>query len=49
MITKPRIHLRGMDRNRVVVDGTKPGAPRCSRAASDQDFGPVVGGKAQRS
>jgi hypothetical protein len=45
MITKPRIHLRGMDRNRVVVDGTKPGARRCSRAASDQDFGPVVGGK----
>ena len=46
MITTPRIHLRGMDRNRVVVDGTKPGASRCSRAASDQDFGPRVGGKA---
>ena len=46
MIMKPRIHLRGMNRNRVVVDGTKPGASRCSRAASNQDFGPRVGGKA---
>ena len=46
MITTPRIHVRGMDRSRVVVDGTKPGASRCSRAASDQDFGPRVGGKA---
>ncbi len=40
MITTPGIHLRGMDRNRVVVDGTKPGAPACSRRRSDQDFGP---------
>ena len=46
MITKPRLHLRGMNRNRVVIDGTKPGASRCSRAGSDQDFGPHVGGKA---
>src|SRR3954452_17590163 len=35
MITKRHLHLRGMDRNRVVIDGTKPGASRCSRAASD--------------
>jgi hypothetical protein len=46
MIRTPRIHLRGMDRNRVVVDGTKPGASRCSRAAADQDRGPRVGGAA---
>ena len=46
MITKPRLHLRGMNRNRVVIDGTKPSASRCSRAASNQDFGPRVGGKA---
>ena len=46
MITTPGIHLRGMDRNRVVVDGTKPGASQCSRAASSQDFGPPgAGGK----
>src|SRR3954468_6879762 len=36
LITKPDIHLRGMDRNRVVVDGTKPGAPRCSSRPADQ-------------
>ncbi len=40
-ITTPRLHLRGMDRNLVVVDGTKPGAPECSSAPADQDFGPV--------
>ena len=31
LITTPRIYLRGMNRNTVVVDGTKPGSPRCSR------------------
>jgi hypothetical protein len=41
LITTPDIHLRGLDRNAVVVDGTKPGSPRCSSAASDQDFGPA--------
>ena len=40
LITTPSIHLRGLDRNGVVVDGTKPGSPRCSSAAADQDFGP---------
>jgi hypothetical protein len=40
-ITTPDVHLRGMDRNKVVVDGTKPGAPQCSPAESDQDFGPT--------
>ena len=29
-----------MDRNRVVVDGTRPGAPACSAAPTDQDLGP---------
>jgi hypothetical protein len=36
-ITKDNIHLRGMSRNGVVVDGTKSG-PACSSKASDQDF-----------
>ena len=36
LITTPGLHLRGMDRNGVIVDGTKPGAAPCSRAASDQ-------------
>ncbi len=30
LITKPGSDLRGMNRNTVIVDGTKPGAPRCS-------------------
>ncbi len=41
LITTPDIHLRGLDRNGVVVDGTKPGSPKCSSAAQNQDFGPV--------
>jgi Periplasmic copper-binding protein (NosD) len=39
-ITTPRVHLRGMDRNQVVVDGTKAGAPQCSAKPSDQELGP---------
>ncbi len=38
-ITTPDLHLRGMDRNKVVIDGTKPGSPQCSSAPADQDFG----------
>src|SRR5206468_443238 len=45
MITKPRLHIRGMDRGRVVVDGTKPGKPRCASSRSAQDLGPVRHGK----
>jgi hypothetical protein len=33
------VHLRGINRNSVVVDGTKPGAPQCSGSAADQDLG----------
>ena len=29
-INKADLHIRGMDRNTVVVDGTKPGSPECS-------------------
>lgn len=37
LITTPGLHLRGMDRNGVVVDGTLPGAPgACSNRAADQ-------------
>ena len=39
VITTPDLHIRGMDRNTVVVDGTKPGAPQCSSNPSDQDLG----------
>ncbi|MBV9003490.1 MAG: hypothetical protein JO181_02450, partial [Solirubrobacterales bacterium] len=40
LITKPGLHLRGMNRDTVVVDGTKPGSSRCSPKAADQNFGP---------
>jgi hypothetical protein len=40
LMTTPRVYLRGMNRNKVIVDGTKPGSPVCSRKASDQEFGP---------
>jgi hypothetical protein len=36
LITTPDIHLRGMDRNAVVIDGTRHGAPRCSSRPADQ-------------
>lgn len=39
LITTPNIHLRGMNRNGVVIDGTHPGAPPCSNQPADQ--GPV--------
>ena len=40
LVTTPNIHLRGMDRNLVIVDGTLPGAPACSSDPALQDFGP---------
>ena len=39
LITKRNLHIRGMNRNSVVVDGTKPGSARCSRKTSAQNFG----------
>jgi hypothetical protein len=47
LITTRGLHLRGMDRNAVVIDGTKPGTPRCSKEASDQNFGPTGSGGAE--
>jgi hypothetical protein len=41
LITTPGIHLRGMDRNTVIVDGTKPGSPSCSASKDDQGLGPA--------
>jgi hypothetical protein len=38
-IATPGLHVRGMDRNSVVVDGTKRGTPKCSAARADQEFG----------
>ena len=36
MITTPDLHVRGLDRNGVVIDGTRAGATRCSSATADQ-------------
>jgi hypothetical protein len=36
LITTPGIWLRGMNRNAVIIDGTKPGSPPCSSRRSDQ-------------
>src|SRR5207248_2156963 len=41
-ITTPGIHLRGMDRNAVIIDGTRPGSPPCSSDQADQRF-PAAG------
>ena len=38
LIEKANLHLRGMDRNRVIIDGTKAGAPACSGNKADQTF-----------
>jgi hypothetical protein len=39
-IDKPDLHLLGLDRNGVIVDGTKSG-PACSGNPADQDRGPL--------
>src|SRR6201988_1937527 len=41
LVSTPGIWIRGMDRNAVVLDGTKPGAAPCSSAQGDQNFGPI--------
>ncbi|MHB8656459.1 MAG: hypothetical protein ACYC91_00670 [Solirubrobacteraceae bacterium] len=40
LITKSNLYLRGMNRNAVVIDGTKPRTPRCSSSKAAQNFGP---------
>jgi hypothetical protein len=40
LITTPNIRLRGMNRNKVIVDGTKPGSAPCSRKPAAQNLGP---------
>ncbi len=41
LITTSGLHLRGMDRSSVIVDGTKAGSPACSANPADQNFGAV--------
>jgi hypothetical protein len=39
LVTTPGLHIRGMNRNDVVLDGTKPGSRKCSSAPGAQDYG----------
>jgi hypothetical protein len=45
LVTTPNLHIRGMNRNTVIIDGTKPGSPQCSAAEADQTFGSPEGGR----
>jgi hypothetical protein len=45
LLTKAGVYLRGMNRNTVIVDGTKPGSAPCSSKTSAQNFGPKLSGK----
>ena len=38
-ITTPKLHLRGMNRNSVIVDGTASGASACSNDPAQQEYG----------
>ena len=43
-IQKPNLHIRGLDRNRVIIDGSKGTAAQpCPSAAGEQDFTRVTG------
>ena len=44
-ITTPGIHVRGMDRNAVVIDGTRVGAATCDPDPSAQVLGPDGSGR----
>jgi hypothetical protein len=39
VITTRDLHIRGMNRNKVIIDGTKPGASVCSPDGFAQNFG----------
>ena len=45
VVTTSDLHIRGMDRNTVVVDGTKAGSPSCASTKKDQDFGANSAGR----
>ncbi len=44
VIKTPELHIRGMNRNTVMLDGTKPGTPECSPEESAQYLGTPEGG-----
>ena len=47
LLQKPLVYVRGMSRNQVIIDGTKPGYPACSTKPAAQNYGPKYhGGRA---
>lgn len=45
LVHTPKIWIRGMNRSSVIVDGTKPGAPKpCDSQAKWQELGPAASG-----
>jgi hypothetical protein len=48
LVTAPDTHIRGMNRNTVIIDGTEPGSTPCSSAPNAQDFGPLDSSGAHR-
>ena len=38
------VYVRGMSRSKVIVDGSKPGTPKCSSKPSAQNYGPRYNG-----
>jgi hypothetical protein len=48
LVTAANAHIRGMNRDTVIIDGTKPGAAPCSAAPGAQDLGPLDGSGAHR-
>jgi hypothetical protein len=47
LVTTPHVHVLGMNRNDVIIDGTKKGSAPCSKRKGAQDFGQKVHGVAQ--
>ncbi|MHB8533193.1 MAG: hypothetical protein ACYDC2_10780, partial [Solirubrobacteraceae bacterium] len=43
VVTTPNIHIRGMNRTTVMLDGTKPGYPECSSEEAAQYLGTAEG------
>ena len=45
LVNKGGLHIRGMDRNRVIIDGTKPGSPPCSSEPARPELRPQGTGR----
>ncbi len=43
VVRTPDLHIRGMNRDTVMIDGTKPGYPECSPEEAAQNFGEPEG------